>query len=156
MEILFVVAIIGLFTGILSIGVNALLDTDGTNPKKILETSIAEARRAALHKHSSVFLAFDPETRTLNATLANGQAAATSAPLPENTRIDFLGQAADTAKILLAGQAVETTTIPRATFYNDGTCSPFRAQIVNDMGVMLTVEIDPWTCAPVLQKQNTP
>ena len=51
--------------------------------------------------------------------------------------------------ILLGGVAVETQTLPFVTFYSDGTCTPFRAQIQRNGGVT-ALAIDPWTCAAVL------
>jgi hypothetical protein len=43
--------------------------------------------------------------------------------------------------------------MPSVTFYDDGTCTPFRVQLRTNAGAhMLT--IDPWTCAPVLTKSD--
>jgi general secretion pathway protein H len=39
------------------------------------------------------------------------------------------------------------------TFYNDGTCTPFRAQVRTYAGAHM-LSVDPWTCAPVLTKTD--
>ena len=52
--------------------------------------------------------------------------------------------------VLVGGQLVETQTLPSVTFYGDGTCSPFRAQLRNKGVDPRVLEIDPWTCAQVL------
>ena len=63
--------------------------------------------------------------------------------------MDFLSTQKARSLILVGGQAVETQTIPSVTFYGDGTCSPFRAQIRTGLTPRV-LEIDPWTCAEVL------
>jgi general secretion pathway protein H len=40
--------------------------------------------------------------------------------------------------------------LPYVTFYADGTCSPFRAQLRTG-GPARFVTLDPWTCAPLLE-----
>ena len=152
MEILIVVAIIGLLAGLFAIGTNSILNSQTQSPKKIFWETVNTARRTALQQHTTIHLRFDTETRTLRLTDENGEEKHASAPLPENIRIDLLGQSADGAKILLAGQAVETATIPNVRFFNDGTTQPFRAQIASNTGDTELLEIDPWTAAPILRK----
>ena len=68
--------------------------------------------------------------------------------------IDF--HPADTnssSSILIGGTLVETEPLASVTFYSDGTCTPFRAQIRTGGGAHL-LTIDPWTCAPVLAKTD--
>jgi general secretion pathway protein H len=51
--------------------------------------------------------------------------------------------------VVLAGQVVDTESLPSVTFYGDGTCTAFRVQV--RVGVDSHIlSIDPWTCAPVL------
>ncbi len=69
--------------------------------------------------------------------------------------IDFLAPASaagSSASILIAGQLVETQTLPYVTFYGDGTCAPFRVQMKSKNSESI-LEIDPWTCAPILKAQ---
>jgi general secretion pathway protein H len=40
------------------------------------------------------------------------------------------------------------------SFYGDGTCQPFRARLAVDSRQPLVLEIDPWTCAPVLRDEE--
>ena len=63
------------------------------------------------------------------------------------TRIDVSRYASQ-----IAGELVETRTQPFVTFYGDGTCSPFRVQLRSPAQTRV-LEIDPWTCAPMLASQ---
>ena len=57
-------------------------------------------------------------------------------------------------KLMLAdGGLVETQPRVSVTFYEDGTCTPFRVQLRTRDGAHL-LSIDPWTCAPVLTKPD--
>ena len=70
----------------------------------------------------------------------------------EVAEIDFLAAKSSgvtASSMLVGGQLVETQTIPFVTFYRDGTCSPFRLQIKTRNGARV-LEIDPWTCAQML------
>ncbi|MFZ1056073.1 MAG: hypothetical protein WAN79_10410, partial [Opitutaceae bacterium] len=57
------------------------------------------------------------------------------------------------SSILIGGIVVETEPLTSVTFYDDGTCTPFRAQIRTNGGAHL-LSIDPWTCAPILAKTD--
>jgi hypothetical protein len=52
--------------------------------------------------------------------------------------------------ILVGGQAAETDAMKSVTFYPDGCCDAFRAQLVDNNDQRWTLSIDPWTCAPML------
>jgi general secretion pathway protein H len=73
-------------------------------------------------------------------------------PVPNagDLEVTFLSTQKGGNTILLGGVLVETTTVPYATFYTDGTCSPFRAQFMKNAAVHI-ISIDPWTCAPMLK-----
>jgi general secretion pathway protein H len=76
-------------------------------------------------------------------------------PLPpafaRDLTVEFLGAATRGGgnTILIGGVLVEARTIAHATFFPDGTCSPFRAQFVRPAGASI-LAVDPWTCAAVL------
>jgi general secretion pathway protein H len=55
--------------------------------------------------------------------------------------------------VLIGGTVVETEPLAAVTFYNDGTCTPFRVQLRAN-GAAHILSIDPWTCAPVLSKSD--
>ena len=65
--------------------------------------------------------------------------------------VQFLQARKGGSLILIAGQVVETQEMPRVKFYPDGTCSAFRVQFRTG-ATAWQLAIDPWTCAPVLEK----
>lgn len=54
--------------------------------------------------------------------------------------------------MLLGGQVVDIGGMPFVRFYADGCVENFRAQLTGADGLITRVEIDPWTCAPVVRK----
>ena len=63
--------------------------------------------------------------------------------------VSFLAAGKGGPTILLGGVLLESQPISHVTFYSDGTCSPFRLQLMRG-GSVSTLSVDPWTCAPVL------
>jgi general secretion pathway protein H len=73
-----------------------------------------------------------------------------SPELAGDLEVDFLGAATQgTNAILVGGVLLEARSLPHATFFPDGTCAPFRAQLAR-AGGRSVLRVDPWTCAPVL------
>lgn len=67
---------------------------------------------------------------------------------------DFLTTQKGNSTILVGGALMETATLASVTFYGDGTCTPFRAQLRAGGSEPLVLDIDPWTCAQVLVKEE--
>ncbi|HUR58290.1 MAG TPA: hypothetical protein VM029_11310, partial [Opitutaceae bacterium] len=55
----------------------------------------------------------------------------------------------DGPAILVGGVMIESKPLTYVTFYPDGTCTPFRAQVVRNGGTHV-LSVDPWTCAAML------
>jgi prepilin-type N-terminal cleavage/methylation domain-containing protein len=149
LEILLVLALIGLMGTIFIGGSQALLADKGKSLDEQFWEVCAKARKMALEDRQSVLLSYDPKAKGF--LLADG-AAHTGVPVtgPDDTMIDFHPAQADSgSQVLVAGTLVETQPLTNVTFYNDGTCTPFRVQIRADNGAHL-LAIDPWTCAPIL------
>ena len=73
---------------------------------------------------------------------------------PDDLVIDFHPVQSDSSSSsLIGGTLVETQPLAAATFYNDGTCTPFRAQVRLAAGAHI-LSVDPWTCAPELSKSD--
>ncbi len=166
LEILLTLALIGLLSAFLVGGSARLLSTRGNTPAEVFWKAVAEARRTALQSGREVRLRFDGETRTFLLLDSEapprgplGEPPAPERPLrrfpvsPElagDLEVDFLGAAAQGANaILVGGVLLEARSLPHATFFPDGTCAPFRAQLAR-AGGRSVLRIDPWTCAPVL------
>jgi len=60
---------------------------------------------------------------------------------------------AKTSSILVGGQLVEAP-LARVRFYADGTCDPFRLEVVRGPTSQI-LSIDPWTCT-VLSPEMSP
>jgi general secretion pathway protein H len=166
LEILLTLALIGLLSAFLVGGSARLLSTRGNTPAEVFWKAVAEARRTALQSGREVRLRFDGETRAFLLLDSEapppgplGEPPAPERPLrrfsvsPElagDLEVDFLGAAAQGANaILVGGVLLEARSLPHATFFPDGTCAPFRAQLAR-AGGRSVLRIDPWTCAPVL------
>lgn len=153
LEILLVLALLGFLSTVLVVGGARLLADRPQSPEDVFWEAVRQSRDYALLRNRDVSLRFDRETRAFVAGTAEGEQ---TFPVPadvggEDLRIEFLSTQKFEATVLIGGVLLETATLPRVTFYADGTCSPFRVQLRNGAsGVPVTLNIDPWTCAPVL------
>ncbi len=151
LEILLVLALIGLLTSVLVVGVNQMTADKPTTPDEVFWHAVGQCRKQALLSSHDVLLTFSSKEKqvALNATWPGGGATFPFESAPD-LKVDFLTAQKGESAILLGGQLVETKTIPHVTFYADGTCAPFRAQFKSPGGESRVLAIDPWTCAAVL------
>jgi prepilin-type N-terminal cleavage/methylation domain-containing protein len=154
LEILLAMAIIALLVGVLVGGSSALLDDRPATINEVFWKSVQEARKCALRHERDVFLRFvDDKDKGKLFTVTDGPEVK-SFPLPPSalTRdlmVDFLSTQKGGHMAVLGGVVVDVSKIDFVTFYSDGTCSPFRLQVMRN-GAASALEIDPWTCAPIL------
>lgn len=153
LEVLITIALIALLTGGLVVSTNRLLGDRPKSPEQLFWAAVGEARKDALLNNHDVRFTLDTKTHEFIASAAGVETRHAFVP-NEIAEFDFLApkSAGASSAILIGGQLVETQTIPVVTFYGDGTCSPFRAQIKSRNGARV-LEIDPWTCAPMLTAQ---
>ena len=153
LEVLLALAIIALLASVLIGGSASLLNSRAVTPSEVFWKTVQESRKTALKTGRDVRLAFDPKEKKFILSDASGLDPATQEfPIPapgDDLVLTFLTTQKGASMILLGGVAVETQTLPFVTFYSDGTCSPFRAQIQRN-GDVTALAIDPWTCAAVL------
>ena len=153
LEVLVVIGLIALLSSVLIIGTTRLLGSRQAAADEIFWKMVGEVRKSALLDNRDIRLTFDPKTKEFVA--GSGELAVRFPFAPRDTMdVDFLAPASvsGSTSILIAGQLVETTTLPFVTFYGDGTCSPFRVQLKARASATI-LEIDPWTCAAVLKAQ---
>jgi len=154
LEILLSIAILGLVAGVLIGGSAALLSTKPVSVDEVFWAAVQEARKDALNHEREVRLKYynDRERgrgfEVIDGTEVQSFPVHPSAA-PSDLAIDFVIPQKGGNVVLIAGVVVETSTVPHATFYPDGTCSPFRMQVART-GHAYTVAVDPWTCAPIL------
>ena len=150
LEVLVTIALIALLTGVLVVGTSRLLGDRLKTPDELFWLAAAAARKQALLQNQSVRLSLDAKSREF---ILTSSAAETRMPFvpTQLAEIEFLPPKSPStyAAILIAGELVETRTQPFVTFYGDGTCSPFRVQLKGRTQTRV-LEIDPWTCAPML------
>jgi type II secretion system protein H len=152
LEILLVLAIMGLMASVLIGGAVSLLSDKPVSAEEVFWKAVQEARKAALKSEHDVTLKFvgTAQDKVKEFVITNGDATS-EFPIasPGDLEVSFLVAQKGGAVIMVAGTVIETATIPAVTFYPDGTCTAFRTQFVKNGGSH-TVAIDPWTCAPVL------
>lgn len=153
LEILLALAIIALLASVLIGGSAQLLSDKPISADEIFWKTVQEGRKLALKSGLEVRLAFvDDKDKGKEFVLNNGTATQ-EFPVPAvsggDLAVSFLTTQKGASSILIAGQLVETQTIPFVAFYADGTCTAFRAQFQRN-GASHILSIDPWTCAQVL------
>jgi type II secretory pathway pseudopilin PulG len=153
LEIILVLALIGVIGAVVAAGVVRLVDADHPSPEDVFWQACRSAEKMASLSERNVTLTFDASTRQL--VWSNGPQTdhATFDPAGGDVTVQFVQPKAGGSRILIAGQVVETQEIPRVTFYPDGTCTPFRVQFRLGQHAW-QIAIDPWTCAPVLEKKE--
>jgi general secretion pathway protein H len=156
LEILMVIALIAMLTGVLVTGSIRLANGRVVTPEDVFWKAVMETRKAALLTGREVRLSFTDKDkeRALVARSADGTEQRFPFEMAGEIKLDFLSTQKGSSSILLGGQLVETQTIPFVTFYGDGTCSPFRLQIRTG-GEGRVLAIDPWTCSLVLPAGTT-
>jgi general secretion pathway protein H len=156
LEVLVTIALIMLLTGVLVVGTSRLLGDRPKTPDELFWAAVAQTRKDALFNNHDLRLGFDTKTHEF---VSSSDGVETRHPyVPrEVAEMDFLApkSTGTSSAILVGGDLVETQTMPFVTFYGDGTCSPFRVQVKSRNGTRF-LEIDPWTCAPILTAGATP
>jgi prepilin-type N-terminal cleavage/methylation domain-containing protein len=153
LEILLVLAVIGLITSVLLVGGSRMLRDRPMTADEVFWRAVSEARRFALLHQTEVHLTFDRERRQFHARIPSGSE---TFPVPGKAelQIDFLSPTKGGRSILIGGTLLETQVLPSITFYDDGTCTPFRVQLRTDQEAPRVIAVDPWTCAPMLELEE--
>ncbi len=153
LEILVTLALIALLTSVLVLGINRLLSDRPQSADQLFWLAAGEVRKDALLNNRDVRLSLDPKTHELVAWSEGGETRHAFVP-KETAELEFLAPKTpnNVSAVLIGGDLVETQTIPFVMFYRDGTCSAFRVQLKTRNGARV-LEIDPWTCAPMLAAQ---
>lgn len=153
LEIIVVIALLGTLAAILTVGASRLLVDRGESPVEVFWYAVGEARKQALQREIDIDLRFNNDDQVFIAATPVGEKAI---PIPGSSplQIEFLGVGGGGATIMIGGRLVETSVLDHVTFYRDGTCTPFRARLTPEGGQPEILEIDPWTCAPILRDEE--
>lgn len=146
LEILVVLALLGLISALLIGGSSTLLRTVTTDDvQNTALGAIASARHSAVLSGRTLELRYDDKARVLN--WGEGQAALTG-----EGEVRLLPPAR-ISSMLVGGRLVESA-LARVCFYADGTSDPFRLEIVRGKTSQI-LTLDPWTCT-VLSPEASP
>jgi prepilin-type N-terminal cleavage/methylation domain-containing protein len=156
LEILIAIALLGLIVGVFAYGSARLIQEGPGSADEEFTKALAAARRHAVENYVEVRLSFDREQGALvlsalprNGTAEESAQVATFPLVEEEVLVEFVaGQGGPTE--LIAGVLVNTTTVSSVAFYPNGTCTDFQVQIRIGASVQ-QIDIDPWTCAPILE-----
>lgn len=158
-------AIIALLGTVLIGGASSLLNSEPASVDDVFWKAVQSARKTALRTEHDIRLKYDKDKKQF--VMVDGLAPPVvgpdgftkeevplktfpvSAPNETDMTVDFLGATGKGNAILIGGVMIESQPIDHVTFYSDGTCSPFRLQVMRN-GSAHTLSIDPWTCAQVL------
>lgn len=137
LEILVVIALLGLMSAVLIGGSNVLLRTkDQQDAEALVLGAIAAARESAVLTGHTRQLLHDEQARSLDWGAGHMSMA--------DARAIRLLPPAMRSAALIGGQLTEST-LSGVRFYADGTCDPFRLEIVQQ-GRSRILTIDPWSC----------
>ena len=151
LEILLVLALVGLLSALLAVGVGHVFSSEHPAPEDVFWQACRSAQKMASFSERETSLSFDRKEKKL--VWSNGLETGTSTfdATGSELTLQFLQMVKGGSLILIAGQVVETQEVSRVMFYPDGTCTAFRAQF-RIGATAWQLAIDPWTCAQVLEK----
>ncbi|MBL9217457.1 MAG: prepilin-type N-terminal cleavage/methylation domain-containing protein [Opitutaceae bacterium] len=145
LEILVVIALLGLISAVLIGGTNSLLlAKDMQDAESIALAAITAARESAVLTGRTQLLRYGEKDKILDW-------GAGRMLLPDAGTIRLLPPAMRSAA-LIGGRLTESA-LPGVRFYADGTCDPFRLEIVQQ-GRSRILTIDPWNCTVLADKAN--
>lgn len=162
LEILLALAVIGLLAAVLIGGSARLLAGREATPDEVFWDAVRTTRKYALDRDHQFQLSWDDKAKDF--TITDGEAAnADGTPiviqtipvpnLPPEFGATFVPANTTASEELVAGVLTATQSMAFVTFYEDGTCVPFRVQLHSSLGSHF-LSIDPWTCAQVLTPLN--
>ena len=146
LEVIVAIALLGLVAGLFISGGSELFRARERTAADIFWQAVQAARLQAVQEDATVMLRFDEKKRRV---VWNSAAAAHELDWP-GKNLEFLPVDRNDT-ILLGGQLVGTGGMAVVRFYADGGVDRFRAQLTDAAGRVTRLDLDPWTCAPVLR-----
>lgn len=144
-EVLLTLALLALVASVMITGTSQFFRLREKRPDELLWQAVAAAREHALATEQTVSLRYDTDAHQLALAWPGGSDQAAL----DGATIRFL-PAEDTGHKLLGGILTANHDIPLVHFYPDGTCDAFRVELTLPSGKTDILQVDPWTCAPIL------
>lgn len=149
-ELLLVLALLSLLVTLFIAGASNLFRAQEKTMNDVFWQAVQAARLQAVEGDQTVELRYDEKK---NQVRWGAGTTAMSLAWP-GKKLDFLPtDKRDT--LLIGGQLVDTNGMPFVRFYSDGCVENFRAQLTSVDGKITNLEIDPWTCAPVVRETRS-
>lgn len=149
-EVILVLALIGLIASVLITGANALfLDAKEQDPEAAVLTLLQKARGEAVETGQVVELTPLPE----DAGFLLGKDGVETLPKREGFSVRLIEP--QMTEAFLIGGLLEERAVKRLRFYPDGSCDPVRVQVLRGE-VRRVYAIDPWTAAPLPEGGRKP
>ena len=146
-ETILVLAVITLLGTLLLPGVNSILKTiNQEEPDRLFWDTVTAARELALTTNRTVELRLTADKKTL---VWGDTGTQRQQKMPAGFSLGFL-RPKQGSTILLGGVLLEADEIFTVRFYADGSCDRFRVQIMRDKLPPQILQVDPWTCAPLV------
>jgi len=146
-EILLVLALMSLLAALLIVGASDLFRSQEKTMDDIFWQAVQSARLQAVEGDVTVELRYDEKKNQVRWGVGESLA---SLPWPGKS-LEFLPvERKDT--MLIGGQLMDTTKVKMVKFFSDGCVENFRAQLTGNDGRSTRLEIDPWTCAPIVRQ----
>lgn len=149
LEVLLAIALLGLLAALFITGGNDLFRARERTVVDVFWQAVQAARLQAVQEDGTVLLRYVEKDRQLVWSSAGG----THELGWPGKNLEFLPvEQNDT--VLLGGQLVGTGRLAVVRFHADGGVDRFRAQLTDAAGQVTRLDLDPWTCAPILR--NSP
>ncbi len=147
-EILLAIALLGLIAFLFIGGASDLFRAQEKSVQDVFWQSVQSARLQAVQEDRTVVLRYDEKLHQLSWGV-DGSGSSLDWP---GRSVEFLPEDQHNS-ILLGGQLVDTGQIPFVRMYADGGTDRFRVHLTENGGRISRLEIDPWTCAPIVSKE---
>ncbi|HWA29302.1 MAG TPA: prepilin-type N-terminal cleavage/methylation domain-containing protein [Lacunisphaera sp.] len=146
LEVVIAVALVGLMAGLFITAGTEMMRARERTATDIFWQAVQGARQQAVQEDATVLMHFDEKT---NRVIWNSATSSHDLAWP-GKKLEFLPTERNDS-VLLGGQLVGTGAMPVVRFYADGCSDRFRAQLTDTTGRVTRLDLDPWTCAPVLR-----
>lgn len=143
-EVLLVLALMAMVSGVLVVGASTLLGGDKDDPEAALLAALQRARREAVERDAEIELRIDAERGTVSWGERDDQVV--TLPASETVRARLLAPRSLGA-VLIGGEA-EEHPLASLRVHPDGTCDQARLEVRRN-GARRLHDIDPLTCAPL-------